>query len=253
MLWDLGTTGIAESGAASVVTLLAGFDTDHAATAAQTALLRQGFDVASSTIEPVSEAAWVDEERRGTLHLSTGTIDLEVGAAFGHGDHPTTALALALLGTTTTNGCNVLDFGTGTGVLAVAAAANGADSIVAVDNDPAALTVAAANLAANSGNATITLAATSPEPPKLGYDVIAANVLLDVHRRHGTQLAEALAPTGSMIVSGVLASQRDAVLAAYPTLVVADERTGIPDGATDVGDDPWIGLRLVSSGGRFLQ
>lgn len=247
-LWDLGTTGIAECGArpgrdddsiSAGTTLLAGFATEAAAVAAAGTL---GPDVVAM-VEPVAAGDWVDSNKRGRLELADSSIDLAVGAAFGHGNHPTTRLALALAEPVTTAGVAMLDFGTGTGILAVAAAANGAASVTAVDNDPAALAVAEANLAANPGEASVTVSERLPRTdrrPRAGaaFDVIAANVLLPVHQSHGRALCDLLAPAGFLILSGILVEQRAAVLGAYPGLVLDDELVEI------TATERWVGLRL---------
>ncbi len=269
-LWDLGTTGIAECHAPSsgdppaapcglppsrrrTVALLAGFATEEEADTAAAALAAW---MVATTIEPVDANAWVDQDRRSRVELPTGVVELAVGAAFGSGDHPTTRLALDLLLPMIAAGTTVLDFGTGTGILAVAAAASGAAAILAVDDDPDALAVAEANLAAHSPEATVGLAASLhgalPMPPG-GFDVTVANVLLPVHRSHGRELIGRTAPNGSIVVSGVLATQREELLAQYPGWTPAAERHGAtPTGARrgDHGDDRWLGLRLVAADHR---
>jgi precorrin-6B methylase 2 len=252
-LWELGTTGIAEtqpdggSDGRGESTLLAGFESESEARHAAGALAPD-VAVVAATLEPVAPDGWVDDDRRGRLHLPTTTVDLAVGAAFGHGAHPTTRLAVDLVVSATTAGAAVLDFGTGTGILAIAAAATGATRIVAVDNDPAARAVAATNLEANAGSASVTITDRLPAPPG-PFDLIAANVLLGVHQEHGRSLVDLLAPGGALIVSGVLAGQRDQTLAAYEGLTMVDERTA----AGEPSGEPWLALRLVSSGAHRFQ
>lgn len=251
-LWDLGTTGVAEStspapAVGDTVTLLAGFHSETQATVAASAIAPLA---ASTAVGAVDAQAWFDEDRRGHLHLPTGTIELAVGPAFGSGEHPTTRLALDLLLPMVDAGTSVLDFGTGTGILAVAAAATGAGRILAVDNDPAARAVAESNLAANVGPAApMTVAGRLPAAtaaPETGFDVTVANVLLDAHRRHGKELADLTASTGSVIVAGALTSQRAELLASYPGLAVVEERRSVAP-AGGGGNDRWLALRLVAA------
>lgn len=128
----------------------------------------------------------------------------------------------------------MLDVGTGTGILAIAASAYGAARIVAIDNDPAAIEVARSNLAATDTSG-VTLADALPAAgTDAVFDVIAANVLLPVHEQLGLRIVELLAPSGSLVVSGVLVEQRDRLLAAYPTLIATSELI----------DGDWLGIVL---------
>ncbi|MFV0258528.1 MAG: 50S ribosomal protein L11 methyltransferase, partial [Acidimicrobiales bacterium] len=149
-LWDLGTTGVAEiEPTGGGRELVAGFPTEQAAEAAAraiTAILGPG---AGPTVEP-ADSGWADAMPEATIDLGDGrTTIIEVGPAFGHGAHPTTRLASALVAGLTRPGDRVLDVGTGTGVLALVALAAGAGEVVAVVNDPAAAAVARRNLAAH--------------------------------------------------------------------------------------------------------
>ena len=257
LFWRLGTTGIAEwvDGPGGGYTLTAGFETEKAARAAADTLGRDrtigsAGEAIVVGVEPVATHGWVDPDRRGRLELPSATIDLVVGPAFGHGDHPTTRLALDLLLATIPPTAAVLDFGTGTGILGVAAAASGATIVVAVDDDPDALAVAARNLADHPGEAAITVTDELPDPAMTGpgFDVIVANVLLGVHRDHGPLLTSLLAPGGSMIVSGVLAGQRAATIEAYPGLSIADEVEDRASSASSSAGDRWLALRLTAAG-----
>ena len=223
-LWDLNTTGIADLGdddETGFTELIAGFETRPEAEAASAAMTKGQGDVRAETvsIEAVEVDAWVDEGRTGRLEIGDTSTDFLVGGAFGHGGHPTTSLALALLALVVEEGATVLDFGTGTGVLTMAAASFGATKLVAVDNDSSALAVAEANLAAVDPPATIEIADRLRSPDHDGpFDVIAANVLLPVHVEYGAELVKRLDTGGSLIVSGVLVEQESQVLDCYQDL-----------------------------------
>lgn len=226
LLWDLNTTGIAEidpAPGADAIELIAGFETEAEAQAAAGALLapHPASPIAvAAAVERIDPTAWVDPTRSGSINLGGRAHSFEVGPAFGHGGHPTTALALSLLDAVIEPADSLLDFGTGTGVLALAGRSAGASPIVAVDIDPAARAVAEANLTAGSGpvGPVVTDQLPSPSAHPGGFDVIAANVLLSVHVEHGPALVDLLSPRGSLIATGVLAEQEPHAMAAYERL-----------------------------------
>ena len=225
LLWDLNTTGIAELDAdPGHAVLLAGFGDPSAAQAASGALRWP------TSVEPADPYGWFDAERTVTVDVGSTTIEVVVGGAFGDGSHPTTTLAIDLLTTTETALGRVLDFGTGTGVLALVALHHGATTVTAVDDDPMARAVADRNREANHSSFDI------DETPADGpFDTIAANVLLPVHRQWGPRLVDRLAPGGTLIATGVLDTQRAEVEAAYPGLR--------PQRVRHQGD--WLGLALA--------
>ncbi|MGF1600390.1 MAG: 50S ribosomal protein L11 methyltransferase [Acidimicrobiales bacterium] len=235
LLWELGTTGVAQLHDHS---LLAGFDTAPEASAAASAVTGAA-GVATAVAERVDDDAWIDPDRVGAVVVAGETVPLAVGPAFGHGRHPTTVLALELMAQVGVGGADVLDLGTGTGVLAVAAAGGGARSVRAVDNDPAALAVARRNVRAVAGRvgddgrpwAPIVVAASAGDDR---FDVVVANVLLTVHADIGRGLTARLRAGGHLVATGVLATQRTQVERAYPTLAVTATATR--------GD--WLGLVL---------
>lgn len=254
-LWDLGTTGIAELDGE----LVAGFESEADALAAADTLgealsgeaqpgeaqpgeAQPGGSISGMVVEPVRRAAWIDETSRSEVTVGGSTIELEVGPAFGHGGHPTTCLALELLSETLAASAvgSVLDFGTGTGVLAIAALELGAAHVVAVENDPAALDVARRNLERCSTDGRWSLVdSLDAEGP---FDLIVANVLLPVHQVVGSELPSLLRPGGSIIVSGVLASQHDSVVSAY-----GGSASGGLMVRTSRHIDDWLGLELVAA------
>jgi ribosomal protein L11 methyltransferase len=155
---------------------------------------------------------------------------------FGTGHHPTTRLCLHLLQETAVAGRRVVDLGTGSGVLALAAWRLGAASIDAVDYDADAIANARENLDLNGAAAAIALrqADLAVDPPLPG-DVVVANLtgaLLVAQARVITALVR---PAGTLIVSGILAEEVDGVRAAFSgTLAVAQERA----------EDEWRAIRF---------
>ncbi len=150
-----------------------------------------------------------------TPDLGPGDLAIVVdpGMAFGTGSHPTTQLCLVALEEYVRPGMAVADVGTGSGILAIAAAKLGASVVAASDNDPLAVTVAAENAAVNG--VSVAVAETVPPGP---YSVVVANILADVIIGMAGSLAELTAPGGVLIASGIIdtreADVRQAVEAA---------------------------------------
>jgi ribosomal protein L11 methyltransferase len=140
-----------------------------------------------------------------------GEVVIDPGRAFGSGAHPSTRLALEALVEQVRGGERVLDVGCGSGVLAVAALVLGAGAALAVDIDPAARAATAANAARNGVADRLAVADTVCGR----HDLAVANLLLPDHRSLAPAVVAALAPGGTLIASGVLPDQRDALAAAY--------------------------------------
>jgi ribosomal protein L11 methyltransferase len=147
------------------------------------------------------------------LHPSRQIISIPAEMAFGTGDHATTATCLRLLADVArkrAGSCwTAADLGAGTGLLAIAARALGAESVFACDFDPLAVTVAGDNLRRNRVDG-VTLRRQDVlkwRTPAKGYDVVLANLFSTVLIEAWPVIARALAPGGDLIVSGILASQ----------------------------------------------
>ena len=153
-----------------------------------------------------------------TWHKAPDGADLVVridpGMAFGTGSHATTALCLEwLAGSDLVAGTKVLDYGCGSGILAIAAAKLGAAEVTAVDIDPAALRVCRDNAKLNGLTEIVIM-----EPESLGqqrFDVVVANILLEPLTELVARFNGLLNPGGNIVLSGILREQAARLLAAY--------------------------------------
>ena len=145
-------------------------------------------------------------------------VRLDPGLAFGSGTHPTTALCLQWLDAIAAHGglsgATVLDFGCGSGILALAALKLGAARVVGVDNDPQAL-LATADNAERNGVADRLTAFLPDQEIVATYPVVVANILASALDALADVLAARVAPGGRIALSGILAGQEDALLARY--------------------------------------
>jgi ribosomal protein L11 methyltransferase len=159
---------------------------------------------------------------------------------FGTGHHATTRLCLAALQNTPLAGCVVLDVGTGSGVLALAARRLGAAHAVGIDSDPDAIESARDNLSLNPEVTQVEFEvadlSTSPLPPA---DVVTANLTGTLLIRSAPLLMAAVRRGGVLILSGILAQERDAVRDAFGPATLVDE----------CHEDEWVALVL----GRGFQ
>jgi ribosomal protein L11 methyltransferase len=149
---------------------------------------------------------------------------LDPGMAFGTGSHPTTRLCLEWLERTVTADCNVLDYGCGSGILAIAAARLGAGSVAGVDIDPQAVDAARANA---ERNAVTALFADSAEPVAGEYDLVVANILSNPLRVLAPAICAHVRSGGQLALSGILREQAEEIIAIYAQwlpMQVADTR-----------------------------
>lgn len=214
--------------------------------------------------EPIEDAdwvtisqAWLEPIRAGRFHVHTaayadavpeGVIPfrIEASRAFGTGHHETTTGCLTLLDRLERDGARfteIADIGTGTGLLAFAARALWPEArLLASDIDPISIEVTAENMGVNGiPDAAITLIACpgidDPEVSGRRYDLLIANILAGPLIELAPDFAGVVAPGGSVMLAGLLATQAEAVTAAY-TAAGFD-----PADRLDLGD--WPTLRLV--------
>ena len=155
--------------------------------------------------------SWVDYEAEpGQL-----IVRLDPGQAFGTGHHETTRLCLAALDERVQPGAHVLDVGAGSGILSIAAAKLGAAHVDAFEIDPIAADVARANCEANDAGDRVAIHGGFPGENVAAADVVIANVSARADIELAGALAGSLKPTGTLVASGFLTTDRDDVLAAF--------------------------------------
>ncbi len=143
-------------------------------------------------------------------------LTLDPGMAFGTGLHPSTALCLRALEDAVEPGMSVLDMGTGSGILAIAAARLGAERVLALDSDPVAVRVASENVHINGFRGVIDVRQGSLPEVSGTYHLIVINILARVIRDMLWEgLASHLRPVGQIIAAGILETQADGVKQAF--------------------------------------
>ncbi len=215
-------------------------------------VLGSRFETAEITEAELPESAWLGGVPALSLVFGGGRLRLEpksgrteprqegavvfldAGLAFGSGSHPTTQMCLEYLAHAELAGRRVLDFGCGSGILAVAAARLGAREVVAVDIDPQAWLATRENAHYNSvpERQLVVLSPDEFAAQSEPFDVVVANILANPLIALAPVLSAALARGGHLLLTGILAPQAEAVVAAYPDvpLAVGDRRSA--DGAT---------------------
>jgi ribosomal protein L11 methyltransferase len=218
-------------------TLKALFETEAAASEAATLLLAQewatvpGSSVSMTALHEVAEQDWVRLTQSQfdpveitptfwivpTWHeppaAATRLIRLDPGMAFGTGTHPTTRMCLGWIAAHAADiaGRRVLDYGCGSGILAIGAALHGGAPIDAVDIDPAAIATTARNAADNG----VTLRSGAPDMASGEYPLVLANILATPLKMLAPLLCGHVAPGGHLVLAGILDRQADELKAAY--------------------------------------
>lgn len=160
----------------------------------------------------ISDRLWIVPSWCAAPSSAAVTIALDPGLAFGTGSHPTTRTCLQWLDRRVFSGARVLDYGCGSGVLAIAAMKLGAGSAVGVDIDCAALDIARSNAAANAVRVRFLDA---HEPLDFCADLIVANILATPLKVLAPLLAARCVPGGRIAVAGILERQADEIVPAY--------------------------------------
>lgn len=162
---------------------------------------------------PISPRLWIVPTWHTAADPNAINIVLDPGLAFGTGSHPTTRLCLRWLDGHLQGGENVLDYGCGSGILAIAALKLGAASAVGVDVDEQAVIASRDNAAANRVENTQFFLPN--DAPKGKYDLVVANILTNPLRLLAPLLAEATRSGGQIVLSGILEAQAQDVMAIY--------------------------------------
>ncbi len=177
----------------------------------------------------ITEDFWIVPSWHEPPAAAKHCIRLDPGLAFGTGTHPTTRMCLRWIAKNGERGTaapeRVLDYGCGSGILAIGAAKFGAKDIVAVDIDQAAVDSTIANAAANN----VQLHAGLPDKAVGTYDVVLANILATPLKMLAPLLCSHVAEGGSLVMAGILERQEDELKAAYApwvALEVSDREDG---------------------------
>lgn len=148
----------------------------------------------------------------------TTLLHLDPGLAFGTGMHPTTQLCLEWLSDHPPAGQSVLDFGCGSGILAIGAGCLGAKHLAGLDIDPQALIATQSNAALNGLSIDTRL---PNETPEASFDLVLANILANPLIELASIISSRVKPEGSLVLAGLLDEQAEAVMNAYPNIAFA--------------------------------
>lgn len=162
----------------------------------------------------VIQPAWLPVATTGPADL---IVSIDPGRTFGSGAHPSTRLVLTAMEEHLTAGGRVLDVGTGSGVLAVTACLLGASVAVAIDIDPRAIDIAEANARANGVGDRIAVSTTPLDGVSESFDLVVANIGAAVLCDLAGELAQRVAPRGTLVLAGFLDDQARQVANAFAT------------------------------------
>ena len=160
---------------------------------------------------------WICPTGHSVDESNAVVVDLDPGLAFGTGTHATTALCLEWLDMAIQGGEKLLDYGCGSGILMIAAVKLGAGTIVAIDNDPQALTAAHQNAARNHVDDVVNFIGVGQDV-ETDFDVVVANILADPLVTLCAKIENALKSGGRLVLSGIMESQADWVMRSYQNI-----------------------------------
>lgn len=158
---------------------------------------------------------WICPSWREVPDPSAVNVMLDPGLAFGTGTHPTTALCLQWLDSLDLEGKTVIDFGCGSGILAIAALKLGAKRAIGIDIDPQAILASTNNAVANGVADRLELFLAKDQPKDLVADVVVANILAGPLKELAPNIITLVKPQGDLGLSGILATQAESVCEAY--------------------------------------
>lgn len=174
--------------------------------------------VTQSQFEPIhiGEHIWVVPSWHDAPEPDAVVLELDPGLAFGTGSHPTTRLCMEWLEQHVQPGERTLDYGCGSGILAIVAKKLGAGETIGVDIDPNAVEASRYNAERNHVEATFALPDDAPEGT---FDLVVANILSNPLKLMAAMLCARVRPGGRLILSGVLERQAEEVAAAYASAI----------------------------------
>ena len=235
-------------------------DVDHAALVAAAAKAGDLDPAPNYQLRSVAEQDWVrlTQSQFEPIHIGKNIwvvpswhdapdpdaliLELDPGLAFGTGSHPTTRLCMEWLETHVEAGQSVLDYGCGSGILALIAKKVGGGAVIGVDIDPQALQSAEFNSERNHCIIDYLLPDdfARAHPAGTRFDIVVANILSGPLTLMAPMLASRVAAGGSLVLSGILAAQADTVIAAYAPYI-----------ALNIADqlDGWVALSGKLAGG----
>ncbi|WP_313954270.1 50S ribosomal protein L11 methyltransferase [Accumulibacter sp.] len=211
----------------SICAIRAGLD-DLPAYSQQEVAEQDWVQLTQSQFEPirVSERLWIVPSWHQAPDPEAIVLVLDPGMAFGTGSHPTTRLCLEWLERRVAPGTSLLDYGCGSGILAIAAARLGASKVLGVDIDPQAVTASISNAERNAVDVRFQDSAHQLQGQ---FDIVVANILANPLKVLAPAICGHVRPGGSLALSGILVEQTEELIAAYAPylpLAVADAREG---------------------------
>jgi ribosomal protein L11 methyltransferase len=234
-LWDRGATAVELRPEGNGITLVASFPTSAAAATV-------AGEVGAHVVEVARD--WADAWRPYAEAVTVGSLvvvpagrtvlQIDPGACFGSGTHPSTRLLLGLLAAEPPAGLRVADVGTGSGILAVAAGVLGAASVQAVDIDPSSASIVRGNASRNGVASAVRAWTGSADEVEGPVDLALVNVTAAVHVELAPAVRAVVAPGGRILLAGLLPGQWRHVAGAY----AGCEVVRLPE------LDGWVGAEL---------
>jgi ribosomal protein L11 methyltransferase len=212
---------LAEAAAAAGLPAVPGYAVEDVAEQNWVQLTQSQFDPIR-----ISDRLWIVPSWHEAPAPDAINLILDPGMAFGTGSHPTTRLCLEWLERNVAPGCTLLDYGCGSGILAIAAARLGAGAVSGVDIDPQAVEAARANAERNGVTARFE---DSAQALAGEYDVVVANILSNPLKVLAPAICAHVRAGGRLALSGILAEQAEEIIGIYSAwlpLAIADTREG---------------------------
>ena len=168
----------------------------------------------------IGEKIWIVPSWHEILEKDSIILELDPGLAFGTGSHPTTRLCLEWLEQNATQGKSILDYGCGSGILAIAASKLGIPDVAGVDIDPQSIISTRENAERNAVSLHCWLPDAFESVQKgIRYDIVIANILAGPLQTLVPVLTRRIASNGNLVLSGILESQAEDVIAAYAPFI----------------------------------